>query len=280
MKECFKCKTLDSKKYVTRKDGICLCLRCYQSFRDVLKKEKRNSLKTPLKPCSKCGKILKINRKENPLCAACGANDWYHTTYKYISNSIKYKLRDARAVAKRRDLEWSIDEGEYQDIISRGCFYCQKVLTEISGGNLDRINTKKGYIPNNVLGCCPECNQIRMNNLTVLETKKAVESVKLHRKSLPILLIDDCRNIAADVICRTYEEGIEALKHNKFSVLFLDHDLASFDEGGREKTGYDVLCFLEANPELLPKRIELVTSNPVGRQNMKVVIEKLYGDKQ
>ena len=91
------------------------------------------------------------------------------------------------------------------------------------------------------------------------------------------LLIDDLRDIKADVIARTFDEGINALTNDgPFDILYLDHDLG---DPTPSKTGYDVMCFLEANLELLPKKIVLVTSNPVGRQKMQVVIDKLYGGK-
>lgn len=92
------------------------------------------------------------------------------------------------------------------------------------------------------------------------------------------LLIDDLRDIKADVVARTYDEGIDALTNKgPFDVLYLDHDLADPDP---HKTGYGIMCFLEANLRLLPGKIMLVTSNPVGRKNMEVVIEKLYRDKE
>jgi hypothetical protein len=95
------------------------------------------------------------------------------------------------------------------------------------------------------------------------------------------LLIDDMRDIKADVIARTYNEGIKALKsQGPFDILYLDHDLASYDEYGREKTGYDIMCFLEVNLRYLPASIVVVSSNPVGRRNMEVVIDKLYGRKK
>lgn len=83
------------------------------------------------------------------------------------------------------------------------------------------------------------------------------------------------RNIPADRVARTFEDGIKALTNEgPWDVLYLDHDLG---EEAPNNTGYGVMCFLEANTEYLPGRIELVTSNPVGREKMRVVIEKLYG---
>lgn len=91
------------------------------------------------------------------------------------------------------------------------------------------------------------------------------------------LLIDDMRDIQTDVIARTYDEGIEALQtKGPFDKLYLDHDLGEDDP---RKTGYGIMNFLEANPKFLPGKIILVTSNPVGRQQMQVVIDKLYGGK-
>lgn len=89
------------------------------------------------------------------------------------------------------------------------------------------------------------------------------------------LLIDDLRNFNVDRTARNYDEGIKALQEEKWDVLWLDHDLG--DPYSKEKTGYDILCWLEENPEYLPGRIELVTSNPAGRDRMNLVLNKLYG---
>jgi hypothetical protein len=92
------------------------------------------------------------------------------------------------------------------------------------------------------------------------------------------LLIDDERKIKATVVARTFDQGISALmKDGPFDLLYLDHDLGEKDP---KKTGYGIVNFLEANPQFLPKEIKLVTSNPVGRQQMQVVIEKLYERKE
>lgn len=91
------------------------------------------------------------------------------------------------------------------------------------------------------------------------------------------LLIDDQRNLDVDAVARDYFEGIQQLKKSQWDVLYLDHDLGCFHpETGRELTGYDVICWLEANPRYVPRTIKLVTSNPVGRSRMLQVIERIY----
>jgi len=95
---------------------------------------------------------------------------------------------------------------------------------------------------------------------------------------MKVLLIDDLRNIKADRIARTFDDGIEALtKEGPWDLLYIDHDLA---DPSPSKTGYDILCYLEVNLELLPDKIICVSQNPVGRAKIQVVIDKLYGDKQ
>ncbi len=90
------------------------------------------------------------------------------------------------------------------------------------------------------------------------------------------LLIDDKREIKCDIVARTFDKGIEELKENKISILYLDNDLGQIRKNG-EKSGYKVLCWLEENPQYLPKEIILVTQNPVEKIRMSKLINKLYG---
>lgn len=83
------------------------------------------------------------------------------------------------------------------------------------------------------------------------------------------LLIDDERNLRADDIARTYQEGIDFLSKNHYSLLLLDHDL------GEEKSGYDIMCWLEENQEHLPDKIVCVSSNPPGKKRIDMIIDKL-----
>ncbi len=102
---------------------------------------------------------------------------------------------------------------------------------------------------------------------------------------MKVLLIDDMRTpefietkygLEVTTLAKTFAGGINMLKADKWDVLLLDHDLASWDDEGTELTGYKVMLFLEENPEYLPGKIILVTSNPVGRAKMQTVIDKLY----
>lgn len=128
-----------------------------------------------------------------------------------------------------------------------------------------------------VKGCFRQC--VHMHTLEECKAMKVTEKT---------LLIDDLRNIDACLTARTFEAGIKALEtESPFDILYLDHDLGHVNEEGKEywisingenypQNGYGIMCFLEHNPEYLPKKIIIVSSNPVGRKNMQVVIDKLY----
>lgn len=104
-----------------------------------------------------------------------------------------------------------------------------------------------------------------------------------------ILLIDDQRTkefikatYGLDVtkVAADYFDGIKELQFGApWDILLLDHDLGTYNVDGKELNGTHIMDFLEANPDLLPKKIVLVTSNPVGRKNMQAIIDKIYGER-
>jgi|SRR5581483_1514285 len=90
------------------------------------------------------------------------------------------------------------------------------------------------------------------------------------------LAIDDKRNYTdVNLVARDFEHGIKALDlMGPWDLLFLDHDL------GGEKTGYDILTFInflsnDEHPVSKPTKIKLVTSNPVGRENMEFALKSM-----
>ena len=77
------------------------------------------------------------------------------------------------------------------------------------------------------------------------------------------LLIDDMRDLNCDIIARNAKVGKEALINwaGRIECLCLDHDL------GEETSGYDIAKWA-IDEEIMPNRVQLVTSNPVGRDNI------------
>lgn len=87
-----------------------------------------------------------------------------------------------------------------------------------------------------------------------------------------IVLIDDIRKIDnVDIVARTAKEGKKILQKykGKIDLLYLDHDL------GCKESGYDITVWALKN-NLMPKRVKLITNNPVGRENILKLLES-YG---
>ena len=68
----------------------------------------------------------------------------------------------AKGFAKFRKLEWALDLATYTFLRSQLCFYCNGTLPK-GGSALDRIDSNKGYTPDNVRPCCEQCNSAKSN---------------------------------------------------------------------------------------------------------------------
>ena len=89
------------------------------------------------------------------------------------------------------------------------------------------------------------------------------------------LLIDDFREFDVDHIAKNARDGKKALLAFPVTHLYMDHDLGDVDE----PTGYDVLVWaLERNA--VPANVMMVTSNPVGRDNMAAALESAGYEKK
>lgn len=78
---------------------------------------------------------------------------------------------------------------------------------------------------------------------------------------------------------KTYEDAIEALKSGQVECASLDHDLGGWPIIGGilgEKTGYDLVCWMEEQ-NVWPLGGTVVHSqNPIGADRMRQVIERHY----
>ena len=78
---------------------------------------------------------------------------------------------------------------------------------------------------------------------------------------------------------RNYEEAIACLKTGEITFASLDHDLTIDDMLGQpkgEKTGYDVVSWMEENDVWPVDGVLVHSMNPAGRARMQMVIDKHY----
>lgn len=81
------------------------------------------------------------------------------------------------------------------------------------------------------------------------------------------VLVDDVRDISADVVLRTYEEAKEYFSNpeNPCTHLLMDNDLGNTDF---YKDGYSILKKIILEHNLRPFCVMLVTANPVASVKM------------
>lgn len=83
--------------------------------------------------------------------------------------------------------------------------------------------------------------------------------------------------------CKTADEAIALLQTGQVTEASLDHDLSfkatmGYSEG--ERTGYEVVCWMEENDVWPINGVQVHSINPVGRARMQQVINKHYGSQR
>lgn len=92
---------------------------------------------------------------------------------------------------------------------------------------------------------------------------------------MKLFLDDERRAPRGWVQCDSVADCVHLLGIASWDKLSLDHDLGGDSTYG---TGYDVLCWIEESmlrEGYAPPEIAVHSANPVGRQKMSVVIERI-----
>lgn len=101
----------------------------------------------------------------------------------------------------------------------------------------------------------------------------------------PGLWVDDVRELPAEYagwdVARSYHQAIELLSSNEYDAISLDHDIASWDNEGIERTGYDITKWLtqrKFDGLPVPTTYYVHSANPVGADNMKHMINRYLSE--
>uniref|UniRef100_A0A6C0HCA8 HNH nuclease domain-containing protein n=1 Tax=viral metagenome TaxID=1070528 RepID=A0A6C0HCA8_9ZZZZ len=86
------------------------------------------------------------NRINGNLYPECFPNHKCLPYYRYKSRALE------------KQLDFSITKEDYNDIIQNACFLCGKQNNENHTNGIDRMDSKKGYVLDNINACCSECN--------------------------------------------------------------------------------------------------------------------------
>ena len=88
---------------------------------------------------------------------------------KIVVREPKNRFKRSQNSAKDRKVSWELTYYQWiMLILGKGCHYCDGRLPE-TGSSLDRKDSSIGYIRENVVPCCWECNKVKCDLLTYEE---------------------------------------------------------------------------------------------------------------
>lgn len=115
-------------------------------------------------------------RTECKFCMQCKAKNWYKENYgdKLKNGSLKRKNKWKRtpkgianrykANAKKRKINFELNEDFIIKITKSNCHYCGTNLLENKNPpGIDRMNPSVGYIEENCVPCCWDCNKMKQD---------------------------------------------------------------------------------------------------------------------
>lgn len=91
------------------------------------------------------------------------------------------KYTALKRAAKDKNLGFDITREQHAILIQQSCVYCGGKLAE-AGHGLDRTDTHKGYLIDNVVPCCTSCNRMKNECFTHDEMMIAMKAVLEYRK--------------------------------------------------------------------------------------------------
>ena len=109
------------------------------------------------------------------------------------SKSVPYKEYLRRAMKK--DLDFALTKDQFIKIVNDNCYYCDKEKSENHKNGIDRKDNKIGYIIDNCVTCCGQCNYMK-GSLTedeFINTCKRVSEYNL-KNNVQIPKIDKCED--------------------------------------------------------------------------------------
>lgn len=119
--------------------------------------------------------------------------NWHHANKERFSEKVKAyckkrnrqdvrRFYNLKASAKARNIEVSLTEEDWLNIITdKPCTYCGKDL-EKTGSSVDRIDNNLGYTKENITPCCVFCNKVKFNHFSFEETIEIIKLIKRMRK--------------------------------------------------------------------------------------------------
>lgn len=108
-------------------------------------------------------------------CARCGVRLTQQGLYCIDHQHLSRRWAQYRDKCKKRGFQFDLPLELFHDLMEGHCHYCGD-----EGGGIDRIDSSKGYTPDNTVSCCWVCNAMKSNHSTevwIAHMKKVIERI-------------------------------------------------------------------------------------------------------
>ena len=112
-------------------------------------------------------------RKNNP--------DKVHSSNLKSKGNPQERLNSIKYTAKDKGINFNISDNYAIKIISSRCIYCNGKNKDSVNG-IDRIDSSKGYIYDNIVSCCSHCNVCIKNTTDIITMLCKIEHILHHNK--------------------------------------------------------------------------------------------------
>jgi len=127
------------------------------------KRNKKNYLKNKNSYIERATNWIKNNPKKRKMITKKYRSNNKEKLKKYRREYDKKRYQtvngrygDYKRQAKKRGLLFEIDIKQFAELINLPCYYCGE-----KGGGIDRVDSTKGYLKDNVVPCCIVCNRMK-----------------------------------------------------------------------------------------------------------------------
>ena len=225
------------------KDNQLKCEKCLEKTREIERKQYRQrQLDETI--CLTCGvkmdtKTEGFKKETVQRCAEC------YNKLKAVERERERKERDYNIERKqniqkhyneyqkgaiKRNLEFSIEIDDFEELVNSHCYYCNEYNSERVIG-LDRLDSSKGYSIKNIVPCCSECNTMK-NNASLDNFINKIKKIYLHLidktevSQIPVNEENKASYIRPRKILEYYiknkiPEYLELCKRDNRSILFI-----------------------------------------------------------
>jgi len=261
-----KTRRTDRKDYQVRQLTPDMCLGCGKTMTEITEGFRSDTVKR----CKECYTKLKEveekrERDQRDYNKERKANILSHYN-EYLKGAIK------------KNLQFELDANEFESLVNSHCHYCDDYHEERVIG-IDRIDSSKGYLMNNVVPCCAICNRMK-SDLEKNDFLNHIHKIYLHsftdNKSIESSIIEEKKSyIRPRKILEIYknkkiQEYIELCKKEQRSPLFILKLEKLLTETLRESE-----CLLFIKNALRSDANSLILTNKNKRQ--RISHKELYG---